>query len=316
MSSTGTIFALLTRLSEAGPDAVLWGRAARPHFGTVFDRLLRKRVLVERPRSGMWPTCAHCDCGLDARLIVEVHGNLVAACPLDHHADQKLAPDDLRSFRIDSERLVTVLAEASGFDNAASILPGLWHMGRLASGRAVFLALYPDAVEQPGLVFALRAAVTGAPITLLAPEIPPALQLRFSEAGIDVAVLRSVLSPSSSGIDVINVAALEAPAHAPRLVIAKTAQTVTLDDRHLHLSPQLQRLVLMLAQQALTKDPILSHQVIGGETGRESRDLIRELCANLVAQGLSEAEAKALIKTVSTRGYRIGLDPLEISLRS
>ena len=114
----------------------------------------------------------------------------------------------------------------------------------------------------------------------------------------------------------ISVAALEAPAHVPRLVLAKTAQTVTLDDRHLHFSPQLQRLLLMLAQQALTKDPILSHQVIGGETGRESRDLIRDLRANLASQGLSKAEAKALIKTVSPRGYRLGLDPAEISLRS
>ncbi len=310
------MFALLTRLSEGGPDAVLWGRAARPHFGPVFDRLLRKRVLVERPRAGIWPTCAHCDCGLDARPIIEVQGSPLAACPSDHHADQLLTPGDLRSFYIDAERLVTVLAEASGFDRAASLLPGLWQMGRLASGRVVFLALHEDAVEQPGVVFALRAAASGAPTTLLAPEIPPALQLYFSEAGIDVAVLRSVLSPSSSGIDVISVAALEAPAHAPRLVIAKTAQTVTLDDRHLHFSPQLQRLLLMLAEQALSKDPILSHQKIGGETGRESRDLIRDLRANLVAQGLSKAETNALVVTVSPRGYRIGLDPAEISLRS
>ena len=197
MSLSGTIFALLTRLSEAGPDAVLWGRAAQPHFGPVFDRLLRKRVLVERPRAGMWPTCAYCDCGLDARPIVEVQGKLVAPCPSDHHADQPLAPDDLRSFHIDAERLVTVLAEASGFDSAASLLPGLWQIGRLASGRAVFLALQEDAVDQPGMVLALRAAASGAPTTLLAPEIPPAVQLRFSEAGIDVAVLRSVLVRSS-----------------------------------------------------------------------------------------------------------------------
>lgn len=161
-----------------------------------------------------------------------------------------------------------------------------------------------------------HAAAPGAPITLIAPEIPPAVQLRFSEAGIDVAVLRSVLTASSSGIDVINVAALEAPAHAPRLVIAKTSQTVMLDDRHLHFPSQLQRLLVMLAEQAVTKDPILSHQVIGGETGSEPRDIIRDLRANLVAQGLGQTEAHALIMTVSPRGYRIGLDPAEISLRS
>jgi len=316
LSSTGTIFALLTQLSEAGPDAVLWGRAAQPHFGPVFDRLLRKRVLVERPRAAMWPTCADCDCGLDARPIVEVHGKLVAACPVDHHADQTLPPDDLRSFHIDPERLVTVMAEASGFNSPASVLPGLWKMGRPASGRMVFLALQEDAVDQTGVVLALRAAACGAPITLIAPELSPAAQLRFSEAGIDVAILRPMLTPSISGIDVINVAALEALAHAPRLVIGKSAQTVTLDDRHLHFSPQLQRLLLMLAEQALSKDPILSHQVIGGETGREPRDLIRDLRANLASQGLSKAEATALVVTVSPRGYRIGLDPAEISLRS
>jgi hypothetical protein len=314
LSSTGTIFALLTRLSEAGPDAVLWGRAAQPHFGPVFERLLRKRVLAERPRAEMWPTCAHCDCDLDARPIVEVHGGLIAACPHDHHADQPLAPDDLRSFQIDAERLVTVLAEASGFDNAALILPTLWQVGRLASGRVVFLALQEGAVDQPGVVLALRAAASGAPTTLIAPEIPPAVQLRFSETGIDVAVLRYVLAPSSSGIDLINVAALDAPAHAPRLVVAKTAQTVTLDDHHLHFPSQLQRLMLMLVEQALTRDPILSHQAIGGETGRDSRDIIRDLRANLVAQGLGKAEANALIVTVSPRGYRLGLDPTEISL--
>jgi len=305
----------LTRLSEAGQDAVLWGRAAQPHFGPVFDRLLRKRVLVERPRAAMWPTCADCDCGMDARLIVEVDGTLVAACPHDHHADQALTPDDLRSFRIDAERFVMAMAEASGFDNAAAILPGLWHMGRLASGRAVFLALHEDAVVQPGVVLALRAAAPGTPITLIAPEIPPAVQLRFSEAGIDVASLPAMLTASISGIDVINVAALEAPAHAPRLVIAKTSQTVALDDRQLHFPSQLQRLVVMLAKQAVTKDPILSHQVISGATGRESRDIIRDLRANLVAQGLGKAEANALIVTVSPRGYRIGLAPAEISLR-
>jgi len=316
LSSTGTIFALLTRLSEAGPDAVLWGRAALPHFGPVFDRLRRKRVLVERPRPEMWPTCADCDCGMDARLIVEVEGNLVATCPHDHHADQTLAPDDLRSFCINSERFVIAMAEVSGFDNAASILPGLWQMGRVASGRVVFLALHEDAVDQPGVVLALRAATPGEPITLVAPEILPAVQLHFSEAGIDVAVLRSVLTASISGIDVINVAALEAPAHAPRRVIAKTSQTVMLDDRHLHFPSQLQRLAVMLAEQAVTKDPILSHQVIGGATGRESRDIIRDLRANLVAQGLGKAEANALIMTVSPRGYRLGPAPAEISLRS
>ncbi|WP_162784791.1 hypothetical protein [Paracoccus suum] len=51
---TETILRSLTRLSEAGDDAVLLGELAAPSFGPVFDRLLAKRVLVEQVPLSDW----------------------------------------------------------------------------------------------------------------------------------------------------------------------------------------------------------------------------------------------------------------------
>jgi hypothetical protein len=51
---TETILRLLTRLSEAGDDAILSGELAAPLFGPVFDRLLAKRVLVEHAPLSDW----------------------------------------------------------------------------------------------------------------------------------------------------------------------------------------------------------------------------------------------------------------------
>ena len=55
---TETILRFLTRLSEAGDDAILSGELAAPFFGPVFDRLLAQSRLwdsnilpAERPRT-------------------------------------------------------------------------------------------------------------------------------------------------------------------------------------------------------------------------------------------------------------------------
>jgi len=61
---TETILRLLTRLSEAGDDAILPGELASPFFGPVFDRLLAKRVLVEQAPLADWDVCVGCECGL------------------------------------------------------------------------------------------------------------------------------------------------------------------------------------------------------------------------------------------------------------
>lgn len=42
-------------------------------------------------------------------------------------------------------------------------------------------------------------------------------------------------------------------------------------------------------------------------TGREAKDLIRELREAFKAAGYTDAEAKALIENVRGRGYRLGV---------
>ena len=97
---TETILRLLTRLSEAGDDAILPGELAAPFFGPVFDRLLAKRVLVEQAPLADWEVCDACECGLPCRPIRKAGDGYRAECPLDRRHDVDLTEDDLRVFRI------------------------------------------------------------------------------------------------------------------------------------------------------------------------------------------------------------------------
>jgi len=222
---TDTLTALLLQLSEGSRPALLWGRVARPHFGPAFERLLAEGVLVERPPAEEWSTCVNCDCGFDARPIQPIGDRIVAACPFDVSADTELEEDDLRDFRIDPERLVVLVAEASGFEPPfESLAPDLWRMGRLASGRAVVVGITAWALDHPGIVLLLKAAAGGAAITVLAPEPGQAIRLRFLEAAIDYAELRAALKPCVCGIDALDRAELEPGPAGPRLVIERRAR--------------------------------------------------------------------------------------------
>ena len=196
---TDTLTALLLQLSEGGRPALLWGRQAKPHFGPAFDRLLAAGVLVECPPIEEWSPCPDCDCGFGIRPIQRIDGRIVAACPVDATSDTELQEDDLREFRIDPERLVQMIAGASGFaEPVEPLAPDLWRIGRLASGRSVVVAVTARVLDQPGIVLLLKAAACGAPITVLTPDPGPAIRLRFLEAGIDLVELRSALEPGPS----------------------------------------------------------------------------------------------------------------------
>ena len=148
---TDTLTALLLRLSEAQPARCSGGAVAEPHFGPAFDRLLAAGVLVERPPAEEWSTCADCDCGFDVRPIQRIGDRIIAACPFDAGSDTELEEDDLRDFRIDPERLVGLIAEASGFEEPVEPLaPGLWRLGRLASGRSVVVAHHRPGARPAG----------------------------------------------------------------------------------------------------------------------------------------------------------------------
>ena len=77
--------------------------------------------------------------------------------------------------------------------------------------------------------------------------------------------------------------------------------------RSVVLSHQLFPVFQRLLEKALSRDQAASSAHVEGSTGREAKDLIRELRAALVAAGFTKAEAETLIVTVRGRGYRLGI---------
>ena len=67
-----------------------------------------------------------------------------------------------------------------------------------------------------------------------------------------------------------------------------------------------------LLEKALSRDQVASGSHVEGTTGREARDLIRELRGAFKAAGFTDAESKVLIATVRGRGYRLGVDAVGI----
>jgi hypothetical protein len=173
--------ALLLRLSEVGPGATLSGRAARAYSGAMLDRLLAAGVLEETAEATEWSPCADCDCAFGFRPIRALAGRIVAACPLDPGSDLDLEPEDLREFRIDAGRLLSLIGAASGLSGPVeAIAPGLWHLGRLGSGRWIVAALPARARCSAGSVLLLKSG--GGPVTVLASNPDQRTRLRLLEA--------------------------------------------------------------------------------------------------------------------------------------
>ncbi|MFT3687748.1 hypothetical protein [Paenirhodobacter sp.] len=100
----------------------------------------------------------------------------------------------------------------------------------------------------------------------------------------------------------------------PRLVLDRSAQSATLDGIRLDLPMQMFALFRLLTEQAVQRDPLLKKQEIEAQTGRPANEIVRDLRKALVSGGLPDAQAKALIATVRARGYRLGLEPTEVSV--
>ena len=138
----------------------------------------------------------------------------------------ELQEDDLREFRIDPERLVQMIAVASGFEPPVEPLaPDLWRLGRLTSGRSAVVAVTARVLDQPGIILLLKAATCGTPITVLTPEPGPATRLRYLEAGIYLVELRSALELGPRGIDRLDQDALEPKSNGPRPSIQVATHT-------------------------------------------------------------------------------------------
>jgi hypothetical protein len=312
---TDTILRLLTRLSEAGDDAILTGSVARPFHGPLFERLLSRRVIVEDARLTEWDVCDRCDCGLASRPIRSVGGERFSAeCPLDRRQDVDLAEDDLRVFRIGFEALVSVLGTAAGFRVAPKLAAEkVWRLGDTQSGRTVFLALEPAALTGDGIIATLRQAAQGSDITILAPELPVEAARRHLDAGFHMVETLEVLTPSSDGLGAaIDVTALAPVPLAPVLRVRRATAEVQWDRRSVILSRQTFPVFERLLEKALSRDQIASGPHVEGTTAREAKDLIRELRDAFKAAGFTDAESKALIVTVRNRGYRLGVVAADI----
>jgi len=313
---TATLTALLLQRSEQDPQALLWGREAKPRFGPAFDRLLAAGVLVEEPPFEFWSTCEDCDCDFDWRRIQYLGERIVAACPIDASADTELEPDDLRSFLIHAPALVALLAEESGLaDPVEKIAPDLWLLGRLPCGRAVFLARTMGAIAHPGTTLLIRAFAPGAAATLLAPSPTAAASRRFLEAGIDLVETVAALRPGARGIDRLDQHALAPKTVGPRLSIQVAARTVLVDGSPQRVPSQPFNLLALLARAVRDGAGPVSNRAIEEATGRDARDLVRELRDALSVDRLNRSDLRDWIKARRSLGaFELVLDPEEIEV--
>lgn len=307
---TETILKLLTRLSEAGDDAILTGAVARPFQGPLFERLLSRRVIVEDARLTAWDVCDRCDCGLASRPIRSVDGEQFRAeCPLDRAQDVNLTEDDLLVYRVEAAGLASVIGAAAGFKDAPSqLVEGLWQLGALPSGRVVFLSFEAAALTSEAIVATLRQAAQGRDVTILVPAIPPAAAKRLRDACFLIVETVSVMVPVAGGFGVaIDPATLSPPPGPGSLRVRSASAEVEWLGRSVVLSHQLFPVFQRLLAKAKTRDQVASGPEVEGTTGREAKDLIRELRAALVAAGFTKPEAETLIVTARGRGYRLGV---------
>jgi hypothetical protein len=313
---TETILRLLTRLSEAGDDAIVPGGSAAPFFGPVFDRLLAKRVLVEQAPLTDWTVCDACECGLPCRSIRKAGDVFRAECPLDRRQDIVFTEEDLRVFRIGAAALASTIGAAAGLGAAPKkAAEKVWRLGDTPSGRAVFLALEPAAFTGDGIAATLRAAARGSDVTILAPALPADAERRLHGAGFHLIETLTVLKPASNGLGVaIDVAALAPVPLAPALRVRRATAEVQWDGRSVILSRQIFPVFERLLEKALSPDQVASRSHVEGTTARDAKDLIRELRDAFKAAGFTDAESKALIATVLNRGYRLAVPATGITV--
>ena len=311
---TETILQLLTRLSEAGDDAILPGELAKPFHGPVFDRLLARRVLVEQAPLSDWDVCDACECGLPSRTIRPVGDRFRAECPLDRRQDVVLTEDDVRTYCIGAAPLASVISAAAGLDATPALVAGkVWHLGVTPSGRVAFLALEPAALTGESIVATIRRFARSDAVTILGPNLPADAALRFLDTGFHLVETLSVMMPASGGVGTtIDAASLNPVPAAASLRVRTGAAEVFWSGRSVVLSHQMFPVFQRLLEKAITRDQVASGSHVEGTTGREAKDLIRELREAFKAVGFTDAETKSIIEVVRGRGYRLGVSAAEI----
>ncbi|MBW7946832.1 MAG: hypothetical protein H3C60_10435 [Sphingomonadaceae bacterium] len=296
-----------TRLSEAGPEATISGRALLRLPTREVQRLLRARVLVERRKVDHWPVCPHCDCGLVARPVQEIEDRLLACCPCDAAEDVILTPEDLRRFTMEPHALASAIAATGGLGPVEAVGGDLWRLGSLPVGFTIFLVLHDSVLQQPGVVAVIRAAAAGAVAAVIVPAIGTMERVRLQEAGLHILRLADVLIADADGIERLDLRDLKVAPDGPELTFRTGSGLLEWRGRSIVLSHQLTPVFLRLLEKVQTRNPVLSHHELEGTSGREARDLVRELRAKVVQAGFTAAEAKVLVVMVRGHGYQLGV---------
>lgn len=306
---------LWKRLNRTGARPEVSGRLLRCFPETEINKLLRARILIEDRKIESWGTCAHCDCGYDARVIREIDGKIVACCPLDPSQDVILEPNDLRRFRIHGEHLIAAIAAAGKLTGVPAVISsGLWSMGKSATGRSIFLCRSPRDVFTPGASLLLKSLAGGTPPILVFDDIDQASSIQLRNMEIDVHEVDEVLGNDGKGGEAISFDALLPPGNRVRLTVHRSRQAVTLDGRVLDLPSHMLALVRLFVEQAVGPDPRLKKQEIEINTGREAKEIIRDLRNALIGCGLTRAQVDELFVLVRGIGYRLALNREEIEI--
>ncbi len=307
---------LLKLLSEAGDEAVLSGSAARPYYGPVFDRLLKARILVEQAPLEDWDLCNGCECGLLARPVRPFGDRFRADCPLDASRDVVLERDDLRVFEIGVAVLMGEIAIAAGFNQPpVEIIKGLWCLGDTRSGRGIYYGLNLASLDRGSLIAIVRQSKKTGRATIITQNASPAAKQWLQEAGIDHAKADDVVKPAENRPGfVFDHHALDAATGDPELIVQIKAAQIEWQGRSATFSHQIFPVFQRLLEKVGSRDAIASGPYLEDTTGREAKDLIRELRDQMKTAGFSDAESKILIKTARNRGYFLGVDAESISV--
>lgn len=310
------ITTLLKLLNDTGDAAVLSGPVARPYFGPVFDRLVKARVLVEQAPLEDWDLCKGCECGLLARPVRPYGDRFRADCPLDASRDVVLDRDDLRVFEIGVAALMDEIATTAGFDQPpVEIIKGVWCLGETRSGRGIYYGLNLASSDRSSLIAIIRQSSKTGRATIITPNASPAAKQWMQEAGIDHVNASDVVKPAENRLGfAFDHQALGTTTGAAELVVRLEAAQIEWQGRSVVFSHQIFPVFLRLLQKAQSRDQIASGPFLEDTTGREAKDLIRELRDQIKAAGCTDAECKSLVKTARSRGYFLGVAAESISV--
>lgn len=315
--------ALLLQLSEGGEPALLNGYDALSEPGAgAFRRLLEIGVLEQQESLAAWDPCLGCDCGATERPIRWRLGRPFAACPADVLADTPLQPEMLRVYRLSPDRFAEQVGLAVGINRKPEeILPALWRLGELASGRVVALAMCSTAALRPGAFDRLRAIDRDARIVLIAAIGAASAVAALAERRIDVLRPDEAFLPSEAAWPIrVNRSRFDgtAPGHEkPLLIVNQLGVTATFHEMPLTLSRRDFQLLLVLVREANDGGAAALREDLyralteyddedippGDEQVDKSISRVRgALCA---AAGITRAEGRKLIVAVRKHGYRL-----------